>query len=237
MPRVVGYREQINMNVWDAFSPRDFAGDTPEWREVRLFGNRNIGHEHLTNMVVAGQVAGDQTMIIMNWYARTNVMDALDVEDRSPLARAWHAFRHATLVTMVVGCAPIAQRPLADLIGPRHQGFGGNGDPPETSASENAERVYEAYRAHMISGAYGSQIEHPFWDALSSGERDKWLHVALSIRPLHIPVMVPTRQCFSVRVKSEPRALGQLLEIMPKSVAPQTLIWVHLDGILSRDAG
>jgi hypothetical protein len=240
MPRLRGFPERINMNVWDAFSPRDLQErtdpPTKSWPtigpEISLFGSRNIGHHHLTNLCVAGQMASDQTMVIMNWYARTNVMDALDVEDRSPLARAWHAFRHGTMVTLAIGSRPVAQRPLADLMGRRYM-FGGDGDRVELSRADQAVRVYDAYREHMTTKVAFPPV--PRWDVLSDSERTKWEDVAASIRPFYCPVICPVRQNFSVRIESQRAAVAALLEVMPTNVPPQTLIWVHLDGILSRD--
>jgi len=237
MPRLLGYQERINTNVWDAFSPSELINPhenyQPRMAELRLFGNKNIGREHLTNLQVAGQLATDQTMVIMNWYARTNVMDALDVEDRSPLARAWHAFRHATLATLVIGGKPMAQRPLSDLMGPRHW-FGGDGELAGLTATERTERVYKAWRHHVMSLAR-PRVAPPTWNELSDKDRDHWGDVAASIRPFHCPVICPLREMFSVKISSDRSALGALLELIPHGVAPQTLIWVHLDGIVSRE--
>lgn len=226
-----------NMNLWDAFSPRELEDRQSSMLETRLFGNRNIGKPEMTNTVVAGQMSGDMTGFVMNWYARTNVMDALDVEDRSPLARAWHAFRHATLVTLLVGIRPVAQRPLADLMGPRH-GFGGDGDLIEWKLVERAERAYDAYRHHKEPTAtLETKDRLPFWEELDANGVKLWHDIAASFRPFYCPVIIPVRQTFGVTIQSEQRALCALLELMPKNVAPRTLIWVHLDGVLSRDVG
>jgi hypothetical protein len=43
------------------------------------------------------------------------------------------------------------------------------------------------------------------------------------------------RQNFGVTIDSDRRALAALLEVLPTNVAPQALVWVHLDGLETRD--
>ncbi len=70
---------------------------------------------------------------------------------------------------------------------------------------------------------------------------DKWRATAGEARRLMSPSMlaiIPIRQCFSVRVETaDLRPLRALQEVMPKDVSPQALVWVHLEGVLSRDVG
>jgi hypothetical protein len=90
-------------NIWDAISL------DADWNQSqRLLLNANIGNLSLTNMQVAGQIAGDQSMVVMNWYARTNI-------NRTPL---FERFAALTYVTLIIGNVPTWCSPISDLITP-----------------------------------------------------------------------------------------------------------------------
>lgn len=55
------------------------------------------------------------------------------------------------------------------------------------------------------------------------------------MRPFASPVIIPLRQYFGVKVTCEQSSLKALLEVMPCDIAPQALIWIHLDGVMTRD--
>jgi hypothetical protein len=172
MPRLKGYRERINCNLWDCFAPRDLAADglAGQGGTAWLFGNRNIGNYLLTNLQVAGQLLEDRTMVILNWYARSNVAEIGHYGEA--LATAWHAWKHATIATLYIGSKPLLQRPLWDLMGPRDM-FGGIGghdqggilldpvhDPQPQGHPERARYAMAMYKAYR--DAQGSAPTGPF---------------------------------------------------------------------------
>ncbi len=228
----------MNANLWDAFAPADMLNST------NLFGNANIGNLALTNMVIAGQIASDQTLVILNWYARSNVAE---VGQSPALTAAWHAWKHATIVTLVVGTRPVMQRPLSDLMGPRDMngGIGGHDqiDDGPNRRELMAMAMYKAYRDTQGPAATGPFPEglqsnpHGWetWDDLTKVQREGWLAAVASVRPLYQPFIVPVRQNFGVRVDCDRSALMALREVLPTNIAPQALVWVHIDGLETRD--
>jgi hypothetical protein len=237
----------MNANYWDAFAVRDLC-DAPQGGHggQRLFGDRNLGNYLLTNLQVPGQIASDQSLVVCNWYARSNVAEAAQ---SGALAAAWHAWKHATIATLVVGSRPVMMRPLSDLMGPRdfYGGIGGHDQVEIEGAGRTriAMAMYKAYRdaqAAAITGPFPGPIEprnppHGWetWEDLSETQRKGWLDAVASVRPLYRPYIIPVRQNFSVTIDSDRRALAALLEVLPTNVAPQALVWVHLDGLETRD--
>jgi len=233
----------MNANYWDAFSPRDMAERNECW--IKLFGNRNIGNYRLTNLQVAGQVASDTSLVVLNWYARSNVSE---LHQSAALAAAWHAWQHSTTVTLVVGSRPVMMRPLSDLMGPRdfYGGIGGHDQVEIEGAGRTriAMAMYKAYRdaqGSASTGPFPGPIEprnppHGWetWEDLSETQRKGWLDAVASVRPLYRPYVIPVRQNFGVQIDTDRSALLALLGHLP-SVAPQALVWVHLDGLDTRD--
>lgn len=65
MPRLHGVKERRHQPFWDSLV-RTTGDPTPAIQQtVRLFGNANIGRLELTNLQVAGQLASDQTYVIL----------------------------------------------------------------------------------------------------------------------------------------------------------------------------
>ncbi len=71
-PRLHGIRERLWWTFYDTL--RD-VGSEPQ--SYRLFGNRNIGDIFLTNLQVAGQLAGDQTFVVCSVYVTISSLEAL----------------------------------------------------------------------------------------------------------------------------------------------------------------
>lgn len=65
MPRVHGVRERRHQPVWDSLLRSTGAPATTIGPSTRLFGNANVGRLELTNLQVPGQLASDQTYVIL----------------------------------------------------------------------------------------------------------------------------------------------------------------------------
>src|SRR5512138_3051455 len=120
MPRV-SPRQRIDLNVYDAFSPRDLLG-----RDGRLFDASHNANKGIVVSNSGGVFSLDNTSVIQTWYARTNMTLAL-----GGIAKEWDAWTHATTVTLIVGVYQRRQRPLVELLGPRVYG---------SACGNNAER-------------------------------------------------------------------------------------------------
>jgi hypothetical protein len=65
MPRLHGVRERRHQPFWDSLI-RTTGDPTPIIQQSsKLFGNANVGNLALTNLQVAGQLASDQTYVIL----------------------------------------------------------------------------------------------------------------------------------------------------------------------------
>ncbi len=65
MPRLAGVRERRHQPFWDTLI-RTTGDPTPTLQaSTRLFGNANVGNLSLTNLQVAGQLASDQTYVVL----------------------------------------------------------------------------------------------------------------------------------------------------------------------------
>ena len=65
MPRLHGYRERLHQPLWDTLIRTTGDPTTPIVNSTKLFGNANIGQPALTNLQTAGQLASDQTYVIL----------------------------------------------------------------------------------------------------------------------------------------------------------------------------
>lgn len=238
MPRISGYREQTNGNVWDSFSLRDFAQRHPGYCEVPpLFGNRNIGVVERCNLQVAGQFPSDHTFIVLSWYARSNIAEfALDKRQ----ATAWHAWQSATVVDLMVGSRPVAQRVMSDLMGARGGVYGGLAGHPDAEYGKDDRRalaikMFQHWRDAQIDPGRAAREPRAEWESLPPNQQTGWLAAADAMRPLYRPVVIPVRQCFGCRITSNQKAWHSLCEVMPENIAPQALVWMHLDGLQTRD--
>ena len=106
MPRLHGVRERRHQPFWDtlvrATGPLAPASVSPS---TRLFGNANVGNLALTNLQVAGQLASDQTYVILSLRAFL-YFDGAD-------ARALYTQTISQLYfTLNVGDKPMFQSPI-----------------------------------------------------------------------------------------------------------------------------
>lgn len=67
MPRLSGVRERRHQPFWDSLVRTTGDPATPIAPTQRLFGNANVGNLALTNLQVAGQLASDQTYVILSF--------------------------------------------------------------------------------------------------------------------------------------------------------------------------
>lgn len=65
MPRLAGYRERRHQPFYDTLVRTTGNPATSIVSGTRLFGNANIGNIALTNLQVAGQLASDQTFVVL----------------------------------------------------------------------------------------------------------------------------------------------------------------------------
>lgn len=65
MPRVHGVRERRHQPVWDTLVRSTGSPAAVVSPSTRLFGNANVGQLPLTNLQVPGQLASDQTYVIL----------------------------------------------------------------------------------------------------------------------------------------------------------------------------
>jgi len=65
MPRLHGYRERLHQPLWDTLIRTTGDPTPPIVNSTKLFGNANIGNLALTNLQTAGQLASDQTYVIL----------------------------------------------------------------------------------------------------------------------------------------------------------------------------
>lgn len=65
MPRLHGYRERLHQPLWDTLIRCQGDPAQPIVNSTKLFGNANIGDLSKTNLQTAGQLASDQTYVIL----------------------------------------------------------------------------------------------------------------------------------------------------------------------------
>jgi hypothetical protein len=229
MPRLHGYRERLYANFYDAVSilKMDDGFD-------RLFGNRNVGTAHLTNIACAGQLGYDSTFVLINVYTRTNIAkprptlgDAKQKEvrelfvaghdgdaigtllrdlqwERSPLTRALEEWAHAAIVEVEIGNKPMFSSNFHDLMDGPSLGPG---------CPQRSEKV-------KVTSDGAEPPDQPL----------PWR------KQLGRPIIVPVRQNVSVKITSHQSATRALRAIATAAgVLPDPLLWVHMEGLLTRD--
>lgn len=221
-PRLHSYRERLYANIYDCAA----LDDGQDWRHI--FGNSNVGDQFRTNLQVAGQIGFDQTFVICNIYARTNVrctpmsdadrevardmfLEGRDDEglllmlqagdwERSPLTRAFDEWAHSCRARLVVGQKPMFELNVHDLMG--GPAFSGSPTPP--AADDDMPPGPPAWRRHIARA-----------------------------------IIVPVRQNLHVELTAHPsagEAFRRALANAP-TMATKPLLWIHLEGLLSRDVG
>jgi hypothetical protein len=71
MPRIANVRERRHQPFWDTLIHTTGNPTTALQNSTNLFGNSNVGNLALTNLQVAGQLASDQTYVILALRAWT----------------------------------------------------------------------------------------------------------------------------------------------------------------------
>lgn len=192
----------------------------PPYTNVRLFGNRNVGNVFRSNLQIAGMVPRGERYAVTNWYARTNIL--------TPPAE-FHAFARSTIVTLQVGMYPAHELALSDLLQRKEgqQGFTTNSQDFAISDAL-AENTY-------IASANPMDVQPPVaWRLLQDFEQDAWRRISRAAHRLVSPpilALIPERQTYAAHVATDRRALGAMLEVLPTNVAPESLIWIHLEGV------
>jgi hypothetical protein len=104
MPRIANVRERRHQPFWDTLVRTTGNPATTLQNSTNLFGNSNVGNLALTNLQVAGQLASDQTYVILAlrawlYFNGTN-------------ARANYVHVNSQLYwTLIVGEKPMFQAP------------------------------------------------------------------------------------------------------------------------------
>lgn len=245
MVRLHGFRERIPVNVYDAVSPRRMehvpasvgyeptqVGFHVEHFTATVFNQpRNIGDPALTNLQTPGYWSPDQTLFLKNWYGRTNMI----LGNTPGIIAAFDAWMHATTATFVLGCAPLHQVSLFDLMG-RWEGMDDDNSVPTSEASWFP-------LAHELRAAHAALPSRDFDDPSDTAtwpreQLDAWHRVVMvAAQAFRTPYLaiVPIRQNFRVELRSDARAHKALLEVLPTDIAPMSLVWVHLEGVAMRD--
>lgn len=65
MPRVANLKERQHQPIWDTLFRVSGSANPNISTRTTLFGNSNVGNFALTNLLVAGQLAADQTYIVL----------------------------------------------------------------------------------------------------------------------------------------------------------------------------
>lgn len=104
MPRLHGYRERLHQPLWDTLVRTMGDPTTPIVNSTKLFGNANIGNLALTNLQTAGQLASDQTYVIL--ALRCNLF--FDGTNRRTL---YQGVVSQLFWTLTVGTKPMFQAP------------------------------------------------------------------------------------------------------------------------------
>lgn len=221
-PKLLGYRECLPMNVYDCVSPRDLLNGPLDGRR-KLFGVEHIGHLVMSNICVPNVMSSDQTTVLANWYARTNIDTSLP---------EWRGWANATTVTFVLGSMPVLQLPLADLVANREGGKGMIASPDlATTEAEFKDRRDRIARRTAVA-YYGSE-DPSIFDEMND---DRWYVAARAAIGQAAPrIVIPVRAAYSVIVESDSAATRAFVETMPTNVAPQSLVWIHLEGVWVRD--
>jgi len=260
MPKLLGYTESINANVWDSFCP-EWLSDKRCHDRLKLFANRpdddpfcNVGNRARTSMSGGPYIIGDdQTFVILNWHARTNIEQRLSGD----ALLAWNDWVQATQATLVLGSMWVNQLPLSELLA-RPPTWGSTWDSPREIPMEipfpipniraKAERMYEAYAEKLrCRPGYefysdgrpvtwnqllvdGNAVK---WGDLSDEQRGHWIHAA-RFPHVYEPVVVPVRASVTVDITTDQKTLTMFRRYMPEQAMPLPLVWIHLAGIARR---
>lgn len=210
------HRQRLNLNVWDSFAMNEF-GDS---YTLKIFNVRNIGNPHLTNLQAPDMlVPADHCAVLQNWYARHSGLNGIDDAQR----HEWNRFTQGAIVTLVVGCMPLCQLPLADLL-QRHEGQRDEAEATEPAIAGFAPLLFERLETETVKTS-GRPARR--WEDISGWDQAAWIATAKHSRSLlRSPVLavVPPRQNCHVWIsRMDP---PPMLDVR---------VWIHLDGIMAVD--
>lgn len=154
-------------------------------------------------------------MVILNWYARTNL---LAQEDAAALA----AVASTMTATLVVGSKPCYEMSVADLL------RGAPGDEKSSLDGKPANEVLTAWAQHREKKIADISKETEVSEAA----------VAKVLDAVNYPsraVVIPVRQAYAVVVSvHNPRAIDELRQRFDRPTLHPGL-WIHLEGWYTRD--
>lgn len=225
MPKLLGYRERVKFNYYDAvLFGREYMKQLADGDgSLGLFGNKNVGLPTLTN--TNGAFGGqDTTMLITNWYVRTNLQP-------SPQLKSW---LNSAVATLVIGARAQSSMSFADLVQ--------RTEDDELPAEIDYEALFTelarvAYDAHWFDRRDDDLTVPPF-HKLSHMEQERWRRSACDVHAFtRSPVgfLCPVRQSMWVSITFDPKATGELLESIPTDINFNPGVWVHLEGVAVRD--
>lgn len=227
MPRLQGYRERLYGNLYDAAPVLGLD------RYRRLFGNANIGRRELTNMVVAGQLPYDMTFVIANVYVRTNMgrsRPELSDRKRDEIKQLFVDGHDGDAIGTVLRDLRWERTPLLKALD----------EWAHTAIVEvviGDKPMFGVNFFDLLDGpALGPDYRHE--QVISKQQKDKTDEPAnLPWRKaIGRPIIVPVRQNMSVTINSQPGPLEELqARAREAKVLPEPLIWVHLEGLMTRD--
>lgn len=224
-PRLHGYRERRYANFYDSV-------DVPSMRSTEaLFGNANVGNRERCNLQIAGQTGSDQTLVIVNVYVRTNIcrQPKMNVGTAEVVRDAFLEGDDQRAIGMMIQECQWERTPVAKAF--------------DQWAHTAVAELIIGYKSSFSMNVFdlmdgpalgpGRVPEGP----LPKDDDDNDIRLPWR-KQIGIPVIVPVRQNFQVRVNSNGVALANLqraLQLGPDVIIPAPLVWVHLEGMESRD--
>lgn len=220
MPTLRGYRERTALDAYDCIfdAETDYLSDLSS---KRAFGVENIGWYLKTNLQVSGVLASQATACVTGIRARTSL----------PPSRELTELAHSTVIWFVVGDRPRAQTDLASLLA-RPSGS----ERPFLDRYTSADRVGEdmAMRQYLVDEmaqeiSAGRRGAHE----LSRYDLEIAAKVAMdNLKERPVVIVVPVRQNVSVSVDFHGRANDARRALWVKP----GMIWIHLEGWISRES-
>jgi hypothetical protein len=227
MPRLLGIRERLYGNFYDAIHVLKMDDEYN-----RLFNNRNIGIGHLTNMQVAGQFHGDRTFVLINVYVRTNLetpRPLLDDTSRKEVRELFAAGHDGDAIGTLMRECRWERTPLTRALEEwAHTAV--------VTVVIGAMPLFTMNAHDLMDGPSLGPSQRPVGPIPKDKDgRD----VPLPWRKqIGIPIVVPVRQNVSVQIKSPASTTKALRHLATEAgVLPEPLVWVHLEGLETRDVG
>ena len=225
-PRLYGYRERLYGNFYDSASLLDMH-ETHE----RLFGNRNIGMEYRTNMYVAGQFPGDSTFVLANVYTRTNLArpkPILDDAKHEEVQRLFAAGHSGDAIGTLLKDLQWERSPLTRALEEwAHTCV--------VTVDVGCKPMLTMNFRDLMDGPALGPASLPLLKKKDQKDGEEAEHLPWR-KQLGRVIIVPVRQNISVRL-SGPAAPARALKALATEagVLPEPLVWVHLEGLLTRD--